>query len=119
LRQLRVLHDYRAVRRLQQDSSSVTSSLSDTNVTLAAELADLDTAIAVDDPACEENLLITSAERRYLAAQFDDLHGIETGLASGICQTVALIAADGAQQAADAAATAFWRAYEFRPARRP
>jgi hypothetical protein len=119
LRQLRVLHDYRMLRGRRQDSSSVTNSLGDTNVTLAGELADLDTAIAVDEPDSEESLLITRAERLYLAEQFNDLHGIEAGLASGICQTVALIAADGAQQAADAAATAFWRAYESNPARLP
>lgn len=119
LRQLRVLHDYRVVRAGGYGNSSVPNSLGDTNVTLAGELADLDTAIAVDEPDSEESLLITRAERLYLAAQFDDLHGIETGLASGISQTVALIAADGAQQAADAAATAFWRAYESPPARRP
>lgn len=107
------------MRALAYDHSSVTNSLGDTNVTLAGELADLDTAIAVDEPDSEESLLITRAERLYLAAQFDDLHGIEAGLASGISQTVALIAADGAQQAADAAATAFWRAYESPPARRP
>jgi hypothetical protein len=112
LRQLRVLHDYRVLRGPWQDSRSVVNSLGDTNVTLAGELADLDTAIAVDEAACEDTLLISRDERRNLAAQFDDLHAIEAGLASGICRTVALIAFDGAQRAADTAATAFWDAYK-------
>jgi hypothetical protein len=112
LRQVRVLHDYRVLRGPWQDSRSVVNSLGDTNVTLAGELADLDTAIAVDEPGCEETLLITRDERRNLAAQFDDLHAIEVSLASGICRTVALIVADGAQRAADTAAAAFRHAYE-------
>jgi kumamolisin len=119
LRELRVLHDYRVLREPDQDGSPAINSLCDTNVTLAGELADLDTVIAVDEPACEEGLLITRAERRDLAAVFDELHGIETGLASGICRTVALIACDGGRRAADDAAAAFWRAYERPSGERP
>jgi len=116
LRQLRVLHDYRVLREPGQDCRTVINSLCDTNVTLAGELADLDTAIAVDEPTSEEGLLITRTERLHLAELFNDLHRVETKLASGICRTVALIASDGAKQAADTAAAAFWRAYELRPA---
>jgi hypothetical protein len=107
LRRLRVLHDYRVLREPSPDSGVPANSLCDTNVTLAAELADLDTAIAVDEPACEESLLITRAERQNLAAHFDDLHAVEARLASGICRTVALIAATQPPKAE----AAFWRAY--------
>jgi len=113
LRSVRVLHDYRILRGPWSDPHSVIDSLGDTNVSLAAELVDLDTAIAVDDPqsVLEEALGVTPAEVRTLRGRFDELHAIERRLACGVAQTVGYVATGGGRIEVARTAQIFEQAY--------
>ena len=48
MRSVRFLHDYRAAQTEWHDPYDLVNPLTDTNVTLLAELADLDTGVLVD-----------------------------------------------------------------------
>ena len=117
LKKARVLHDYRALHGPWADVYSTVNSLGDTNVSLAGELADLDTAVAVDDPTSEDELFLDAHHRRLLARQFDRLHKIEVTLASGIARTVALIAGGDDETIVRDAGLAFNAAYRRRDTR--
>jgi hypothetical protein len=102
LRALRILHDYRVI-----NSSRHYNSLGDTNVTLAAELPDLDTLIRVDeDPDYARDVFgITADQQRYLADGFLHFHLHEVALAFGVTLTLA-----NAASLSDADTTRFLRA---------
>jgi hypothetical protein len=94
----------------------VIDSLGDTNVTLAGELADLDTAVAVDDPpqVLRESLGILEDEAQTLGRRFDELHAIERRLARGLAQTVGFVAGGGNRRGLMIAGHAFDAGYKER-----
>ena len=102
LRALRILHDYRVIV-----SSTHYNSLGDTNVTLAAELPDLDTLVRVDDdPDYAHDVFgITADQQRDLANGFLHFHLREVALAFGVTLTLATAA-----ELSDADTTRFLRA---------
>jgi len=113
LRRARVLHDYRLLRGPWADPHSVIDSVGDTNVSLAAELPDLDTAIDVDDPPSllHDTLGLAEEEANALRERFGELHAIERRLARGIAQTVGFLAAGGNHHSLANTADVFDQAY--------
>jgi hypothetical protein len=87
---LGLLHDYRALRGPGRDARLWLNTLGDTNVTLAAEFPDLETAIWLDDPdeSAIELFRLTRSESRNLKMRFHELHKVEVELAQGIAMTV-------------------------------
>jgi hypothetical protein len=116
MRSVRFLHDYRAVQTEWDDPYDLLNSLTDTNVTLLAELADLDTGVLVDRGEFEwmEALRISHDAWQTLRADYDALHANEANLARGMVATVAI----ATQNPASAASEMFNRAYERGCARR-
>jgi hypothetical protein len=110
MRRIRFLHDYRVVQTEWDDPYDLLNSLTDTNVTLLAEFADLDTGVLVDraESSWSEALRIPPVAWRTLRDNYDELHANEVRIARGIAQTVAIAAG---QRPAAAAAT-FTAAYD-------
>jgi hypothetical protein len=94
MRSVRFLHDYRPVQTEWDDPYDLLNSLTDTNVTLLAELADLDTGVLVDrgEFAWLEALRISHSAWDALREGYDELHANEVRLARGIAETVAFAA---------------------------
>lgn len=113
MRRERFLHDYRAAQTQWDDPYDLLNSLTDTNVTLLAELADLDTGVLVDRGEFDwlEQLRISHSELAALRERFDEYHANEVRLARGVVETVAFVADGGEAGRAEAART-FMRAYE-------
>jgi hypothetical protein len=88
-RALRMLHDYRVTGPTQAGERF--NSLSDTNVTLAAELPDLDTLMKVDDcPEYNHEVFgVTRDQERDATNRFLHHHGREVELAFGVARTLA------------------------------
>ncbi|MGO9080698.1 MAG: hypothetical protein ACLQDY_16905 [Streptosporangiaceae bacterium] len=102
LANLRMLHEYRAALPAKADMAEGPNSLSDTNVTLAAELPDLDTAILVDDDDAYnyEVFGLGRAQQQELRNRFWVLHAREVALARDIARTLTIMAVPGAPAAA-------------------
>jgi hypothetical protein len=94
MRRARFLHDYRAAQSEWDDPYDLLNSLTDTNVTLLAELADLDTGVLVDrgEFAWVEALRISHDSWQMLRDDYDELHANEVRIARGIAETVAFAA---------------------------
>lgn len=94
MRRERFLHDYRLAQTQWDDPYYLLDSLMDTNVTLLAEFADLDTGVLVDrnDAEWRDELQISKATMNELRAGFDEYHAVEVRLAQSICKTVEILA---------------------------
>jgi hypothetical protein len=94
MRRERFLHDYRLAQTEWDDPHYLLDSLMDTNVTLLAEFADLDTGVLVDrnDTEWRDELHVSRETMNDLAAGFEGYHVIETRLAQSICETVEMLA---------------------------
>jgi hypothetical protein len=94
MRRERFLHDHRLAQKEWDDPHFLLNSLMDTNVTLLAEFADLDTGVLVDHDDAEwlDELQVSRATMNDLAAGFEEYHAIETQLALSICETVETLA---------------------------
>jgi hypothetical protein len=114
---VRFLHDYRPAQTEWHDPYDLLNSLTDTNVTLLAELADLDTGVLVDRGEFEwlEALRLSRDAWDVLRADYDALHETEVRLARAIVETLAIAARTRPRVASEV----FHKAYERRCARRP
>jgi hypothetical protein len=93
MRKERFLHDYQLAQDWWNDPHFLRDSLMDTNVTLLAEFADLDTGVLVSrDDEWRDELRVSKATMRRLVARFEEYHAIEARLAASICATVELLA---------------------------
>lgn len=94
MRRERFLHDYRLAQTQWDDPYYLLDSLMDTNVTLLAEFADLDTGVLVgrNDAEWRDELQISKATVNELRAGFDEYHAVEVRLARSICETVEILA---------------------------
>ena len=94
MRRERFLHDYRLAQTEWDDPYYLLDSLMDTNVTLLAEFADLDTGVLVGrhDAEWRDELQISKAIMKELAAGFEEYHAVEVRLAQSICETVEILA---------------------------
>jgi hypothetical protein len=94
MRRERFLHDYRLAQTEWDDPHHLLDSLMDTNITLLAEFADLDTGVLVDrnDAEWRDELQVSRATMNELAAGFEGYHAIEAQIAAGICETVEMLA---------------------------
>jgi len=100
MRRERFLHDYRLAQAEYDDPHHLLDSLMDTNVTLLAEFADLDTGVLVDrqDADSLDELQISRATMRQLAEGFEEYHAIEARIAQSICATVEMLALPGQRE---------------------
>lgn len=110
MRQLRFLYEYRLVRGSHMLASH---SLVETNVTLMAELADLDTGIFVDDTDDEalDTLGISRHLREELRVNFDALHEEDCRRALRVGSTLAFLACEEGPRARGEAIEAFSDGY--------
>ncbi len=118
LRDLRFLHEYRLGRGPHMLASH---SLVETNITLLAEFADLDTGIFVDaaDAPTLDTLGISREILGDLQDGYDAFHAVDCRQAARIVQTLAFLACDQEPTLAREAVGHFARAYERRAGRRP
>jgi hypothetical protein len=103
MRRERFLHDYRLAQTELNDPHHLLDSLMDTNVTLLAEFADLDTGVLVGrkDADWGDGLQVSRAMMNELASGFEEYHAIEARIAAGICETVEMLALpNGGQRSA-------------------
>jgi hypothetical protein len=116
MRSVRFLHDYRPAQTQWHDPHDLLNSLTDTNVTLLAELPDLDTGVLVDRGEFEwlEALRLSRDAWEVLRADYDALHETEVRLARAVVDTVAI----AARTRPTAASEVFCKAYERGCARR-
>jgi len=105
-RDIRFLHDYRVNQQDLPDPFYLLDSLNDTNITLAAEFADLDTGICVDqdDPSVLEVLGISAGYQHQLATHFSRLHAVERQLARGVAQSLEIMVLGSSKEVNAAAA---------------
>jgi hypothetical protein len=115
LANLRILHEYRAVLPAKADLAEGPNSLSDTNVTLAAELPDLDTAILVDDDEAynHEVFGLSRAQQQGLRSSFGTLHAREVALARDIARVLTIVAVPDDPVAAEHSRHAFDQGYRM------
>jgi hypothetical protein len=94
LANLRMLHDYRPVVLRGANPAERVNSLSDTNVTLAAELADLDTTILVgDDESYNHEVFgLSRSQQQELRTRFATFHEREVARARSIARALTMIA---------------------------
>ena len=115
MRSVRFLHDYRAAQTEWHDPYDLVNSLTDTNVTLLAELADLDTGVLVDRGEFEwlEALRLSRDAWEVLRADYDALHETEVRLARAVVETVAIASRTQPRSASEV----FHKAYDHGCAR--
>jgi hypothetical protein len=109
-RQQRFLHDY---HHGTDGRPAPMNTLVENNVTLLAEIPDLDTAIFVDDdPALvAEAVQVTPSHLGQLRHSYDDLHHHEVAASRAIAGTLAAAAQPGSADAVQAALRQFDAAY--------
>jgi hypothetical protein len=116
MRSVRFLHDYRVAQTEWADPFDLLNSLTDTNITLLAELADLDTGVLVDrgEFCWLEALRISLDAWQALREDYDALHENEVRIARGLVATVAFAAGERPSDAAANFLAAYERAAERR-----
>jgi hypothetical protein len=94
MRRERFLHDYRMAQTTLNDPYHLLNSLMDTNVTLLAEFADLDTGVLLDRDLADQcdELGITRATLCALQTDFEEHHVVEVALARSVVETASLVA---------------------------
>jgi hypothetical protein len=113
LRRLRFLHDYHHTGT-SRNSPQWVYTLVENNVSLLAELADLDTAVFLDgsEPDILDEIQLTRADIALLAENFQAFHLRDVTAARAILRTMALIATHGDEVLARSADETFNRAYQ-------
>jgi hypothetical protein len=111
-RRLRFLHDYHHPGVARTPPGTL-HSLSENNVSLLAEFADLETAIFVErfDQAQADTLFLTRADYDVLEDNYAAFHAIEVARARSVVLTLAFVALDGDPAGIAAALQAFDAAY--------
>jgi len=111
MKKLRFLHDYRVAQPECRDDSH---SLGETNVTLLAEFADLDTGILTDRQSRTtlDEVLISKGDFTTLQEEFEAFHEQDVSRAKIIVTSLAVIASEGDMTISAEAAECFSQAYE-------
>jgi hypothetical protein len=111
-RRLRFLHDYHHPG-VARTTEGTLHSLSENNVSLLAEFADLETAIFVErfDQAQVDTLFLTRADYEVLEDNYAAFHAVEVARARSVVLTLAFVALDGDPAGIAAALQGFDAAY--------
>jgi SAM-dependent methyltransferase len=112
MRRVRFLHDYHH-EGVSRHRAAWVHTLAETNVTLLAELPDLDTGLFVDAPEDElrADIQLDRSDVEVLRREFEGFHHREVEAARRLASTLALVVADGDEAARRRAEAAFRRSY--------